>query len=57
MTITIRKDSAFTDLLQNNLKARYEKRRRNVEDNVQVSDILPSACIRKIYFGRKNPEF
>lgn len=56
MTITIRKDSAFTDLLQNNLKARYEKRRRNVEDNVHVSDILPSTCIRKQYFSRKNPE-
>jgi CRISPR/Cas system-associated exonuclease Cas4 (RecB family) len=56
MAIIIRKDSAFTDLLQNNLKARYEKRRRNVEDNVHVSDILPSTCIRKQYFGRKNPE-
>ncbi len=56
MAIIIRKDSAFTDLLQNNLKSRYEKRRRNVEDNVHVSDILPSTCIRKQYFGRKNPE-
>ncbi len=56
MTITIRKDPAFTNLLQNNLKSRYEKRRRNVEDNVHVSDILPSTCIRKQYFGRKNPE-
>ena len=43
-------------MLQNNLKSRYEKRRRNVEDNVHVSDILPSTCIRKQYFGRKNPE-
>jgi CRISPR/Cas system-associated exonuclease Cas4 (RecB family) len=56
MTITIRKDPTFTNLLQNNLKSRYEKRRRNVEDNVHVSDILPSTCIRKQYFGRKNPE-
>jgi CRISPR/Cas system-associated exonuclease Cas4 (RecB family) len=56
MTITIRKDPAFTNLLQNNLKSRYEKRRRNVEDNVHVSDILPSTCIRKQYFGRKKPE-
>jgi CRISPR/Cas system-associated exonuclease Cas4 (RecB family) len=56
MAIIIRKDSSFTDLLQNNLKNRYEKRRRNVEDNVHVSDILPSTCIRKQYFGRKNPE-
>jgi CRISPR/Cas system-associated exonuclease Cas4 (RecB family) len=56
MAIIIRKDSSFTDLLQNNLKDRYEKRRRNVEDNVHVSDILPSTCIRKQYFGRKNPE-
>jgi CRISPR/Cas system-associated exonuclease Cas4 (RecB family) len=56
MAIIIRKDSSFTDLLQNNLKDRYEKRRRNTEDNVHVSDILPSTCIRKQYFGRKNPE-
>jgi hypothetical protein len=56
MAIIIRKDSSFTDLLQNNLKDRYEKRRRNIEDNVHVSDILPSTCIRKQYFGRKNPE-
>jgi CRISPR/Cas system-associated exonuclease Cas4 (RecB family) len=56
MVIIIRKDSDFTDLLQNNLKARYEKRRRNVEDSVHVSDILPSTCIRKQYFSRKNPE-
>ena len=56
MAIIIRKDSSFTDLLQNNLKNRYERRRRNVEDNVHVSDILPSTCIRKQYFGRKNPE-
>jgi CRISPR/Cas system-associated exonuclease Cas4 (RecB family) len=56
MAIIIRKDSSFTDLLQNNLKERYEKRRRNIEDNVHVSDILPSTCIRKQYFGRKNPE-
>src|SRR4051794_40960867 len=56
MVIIIRKDTAFTDLLQNNLKDRYEKRRRNIEDNVHVSDILPSTCIRKQYFGRKNPE-
>jgi CRISPR/Cas system-associated exonuclease Cas4 (RecB family) len=56
MTITIRKDPTFTNLLQNNLKSRYERRRRNVEDNVHVSDILPSTCIRKQYFGRKNPE-
>jgi len=56
MVIIIRKDTAFTDLLQNNLKTRYEKRRRNVEDNVHVSDILPSTCIRKQYFSRKYPE-
>ncbi|MBA3751079.1 MAG: hypothetical protein H0X03_09365 [Nitrosopumilus sp.] len=56
MTIKIRKDYEFTDLLQYNLKTRYEKRRRKVEDSVHVSDILPSSCIRKQYFGRTNPE-
>ncbi len=56
MTIRIRKDHEFTDLLQKNLKSRYERRRRSVEDNVHVSDILPSTCIRKQYLGRKHPE-
>src|SRR5919112_3336251 len=56
MAIKIRKDPAFTDLLQSNLKTKYEKRRRKVEDKVHVSDILPSSCIRKQYFGRTNPE-
>jgi hypothetical protein len=56
MAIKIRKDPAFKDLLHSNIKTKYEKRRRKVEDKVHVSDILPSSCIRKQYFGRTNPE-
>jgi len=55
MTIVIRSDHEFTDLLKNSLRSRYEKRKRS-EDEVHVSDILPSACIRKQYYGRKYPD-
>lgn len=56
MTIVIRSDREFTDLLKNSLKSRYEKRRRS-ENEVHVSDILPSGCLRKQYYGRKFPDF
>jgi hypothetical protein len=55
MTIVIRSDREFTDLLKNSLKSRYEKRKRS-ENEVHVSDILPSTCIRKQYYGRKFPD-
>ena len=56
MTITIRQDKDFTDLLNKSLKSRYEKRKRS-EDEVHVSDVLPSGCLRKQYYGRKFPDF
>jgi hypothetical protein len=55
MTIVVRSDREFTDLLKNSLRSRYEKRKRS-EDEVHVSDILPSSCIRKQYYGRKFPD-
>jgi hypothetical protein len=55
MAITIRKNSTFTDLLQKNLKSRYEDKRR-VDNVVHVSDIIPTTCIRKQYYSRKFPE-
>ena len=55
MTIIIRKNLEFTDLLQNKLKSRYEQRRR-LDNKVHVSDILPTSCIRKQYYSRKYPE-
>jgi hypothetical protein len=55
MAITIRKNSTFTDLLQKNLKSRYEDKRR-VDSIVHVSDIIPTTCIRKQYYSRKFPE-
>lgn len=54
MTIIIRSDQEFTNLLQVSLRSRYEKRKRS-EDEVHVSDILPSSCLRKQYYGRKFP--
>ena len=55
MAITIRKNPKFTDLLQKNLKSRYEEKRR-VDNVVHVSDIIPTTCIRKQYYSRKFPE-
>ncbi|MDW0281359.1 MAG: hypothetical protein QN720_02575 [Nitrososphaeraceae archaeon] len=55
MAIIIRKSQAFTDLLQKNLKARYEGRRR-LDSTVHVSDIIPTTCLRKQYYSRKFPE-
>jgi hypothetical protein len=55
MAITIRKNSTFTDLLQKNLKSRYEDKRR-VNNIVHVSDIIPTTCIRRQYYSRKFPE-
>jgi CRISPR/Cas system-associated exonuclease Cas4 (RecB family) len=55
MAITIRKNPQFTNLLQKNLKSRYEDKRR-VDNVVHVSDIIPTTCIRKQYYSRKFPE-
>jgi hypothetical protein len=55
MVITIKKDSEFTGLLLNNLLQKHDERRR--EGNIiHVSDILPSNCIRRQYYGRKFPD-
>ncbi len=56
MTITIRRNPEFTDLLQKNLNRRYEERRRLGDSSIHVSDILPTNCIRKQYYSRKLPE-
>ena len=54
MPVIVSKNEEFTSLLQNKLKERYEKRRR-LDNTVHVSDIIPSTCIRKQYYSRKNP--
>ncbi|MGB7952909.1 MAG: hypothetical protein WCF23_02920 [Candidatus Nitrosopolaris sp.] len=56
MTITIRRNPEFTNLLQKNLNKRYEERRRLGDSCIHVSDILPTNCIRKQYYSRKFPE-
>ena len=55
MTITIRRNKEFTDLLDTNLRLRYEERRR-VDEKVHVSDIIPTTCIRKQFYSRRYPE-
>ena len=55
MTIIIQKNSEFTDILLNNLLQKHNERAR--EGNVvHVSDILPTSCIRRQYYGRKFPD-
>ena len=58
MTITIRPDSTFTDLLKNNLRSRYDERKKERIGTapIHVSDILPSTCIRKQYYSRLYPD-
>jgi CRISPR/Cas system-associated exonuclease Cas4 (RecB family) len=58
MTILIRPDSDFTNLLKNNLRSRYEVRKKERIElaAIHVSDILPSTCIRKQYYSRIYPD-
>jgi CRISPR/Cas system-associated exonuclease Cas4 (RecB family) len=57
MPIIIRPDSEFTDLLKNNLRSRYEEKKKDRMGlaPIHVSDILPSSCIRKQYYSRIYP--
>jgi hypothetical protein len=55
LTIKIEKNSEFTDLLLSNLLEKHNERKR--EGNVvHVSDIIPSNCLRRQYYGRKFPD-
>ena len=58
MAIIIRPDLEFTDLLKNNLRSRYNDRKKDRIGlaPIHVSDILPSACIRKQYYSRVYPD-
>jgi CRISPR/Cas system-associated exonuclease Cas4 (RecB family) len=55
VTIQLQRSEEFTDLLQKNLLAKHERNRR-LDNTVHVSDILPTTCLRKSYYGRKFPE-
>jgi hypothetical protein len=55
MTIVIRKNQEFTDLLEKNLMSKHEAKRR-IDNTVHVSDIVPTTCIRRQYYSRKIPE-
>lgn len=58
MAIIIRPDSEFTALLKNNLRSRYDDRKKDRIGlaPIHVSDILPSSCIRKQYYSRAYPD-
>jgi len=58
MAIIIRPDLEFTDLLKNNLRSRYNDRKKDRIGHapIHVSDILPSSCIRKQYYSRVYPD-
>jgi CRISPR/Cas system-associated exonuclease Cas4 (RecB family) len=55
MTILIRKNQEFTDLLEKNLMSKHEAKRRS-DNTVHVSDIVPTTCVRRQYYSRKIPE-
>ena len=54
MPIVIRRSAKFNDQLKNNLRIRYEERKKNRLGvaPIHVSDILPTTCIRKQYYSR-----
>jgi hypothetical protein len=55
LAIKIQRNSEFTDILLSNLLQKHNERAR--EGNVvHVSDILPTSCIRRSYYGRKFPD-
>jgi hypothetical protein len=58
LPIVIRKSAKFNDQLKNNLRIRYEERKKSRLGvaPIHVSDILPTTCIRKQYYSRVFPE-
>jgi hypothetical protein len=55
MTIKIERNPEFTNILLNNLLQKHNERVREGND-VHVSDILPTTCIRRQYYSRKFPD-
>jgi hypothetical protein len=55
VAIKVKRNKEFTELLQRNLKARYEEGKR-IDSIAHVSDIIPTTCIRKQYYTRKFPD-
>src|SRR6476661_10762199 len=58
LPIVIRKSAKFNDQLKNNLRIRYEERKKSRLGvaPIHVSDILPTTCIRKQYYSRVYPD-
>ena len=55
LVIKIQRNSEFTDILLSNLLQKHNERARE-GSVVHVSDILPTTCIRRQYYGRKFPD-
>jgi hypothetical protein len=55
LTVKIQRSSEFTDILLNNLLQKHNERTRE-GDVAHVSDIIPTSCIRRQYYGRKFPD-
>jgi hypothetical protein len=53
---SIKTDSEFNNIIKRNLAEKYRRKRRRVSECVHVSDILPSSCLRRQYYGRIMPE-
>ena len=49
-------DYTFIKRLNNNLRRKYAENLGGKNDPIHVSDILPSTCLRKQYYSRKNLE-
>lgn len=54
MTVIIKKSEEFNKFLKYNLSKRFKNKDRG--SNAHVSDIIPTACLRKQYYYRKYPE-
>ncbi|HZI71820.1 MAG TPA: hypothetical protein VFD60_11730 [Nitrososphaeraceae archaeon] len=53
---SIKTDFEFNNILKRNLAEKYRRKRRIISERVHVSDILPSSCLRRQYYGRVMPE-
>jgi hypothetical protein len=53
---SIKTEFEFNNILKRNLAEKYRRKRRMVSERVHVSDVLPSSCLRRQYYGRIMPE-
>ena len=56
VVFSIKTDFELINILKRNLAEKYKHKRRTVSERVHVSDILPSYCLRRQYYGRTMSE-